>query len=137
MAEILQNEGYQGVNQRTVRFYIQSDMLPPRELIDGKLVYTDKHLDCLRAIRTMQRTGEKLSDIKASLQNVSSDSLRSINQQQYQYVKELSYNLFETSIEKVNNDISITFSSRVPNELKEQIVQNVSEFYDKHKGEIK
>lgn len=133
MVEILLSEGEE-ITLRTIRYYAQEGTLPERELIDGKLVYTDKHLNHLRAILTMKKTGKKLENIKNSLSSVTEDAISNFSSNHYHYLQDFSQNILDRTIEKVNDDIHITFSNKIDAQEKIEIVTHVLEMYKKNRG---
>ncbi len=58
-----------GVSRRTVRFYVQRDLLPPPEGLGRGAHYTDEHLARLLQIKGWQEEGVALDDICARLRH--------------------------------------------------------------------
>lgn len=58
-----------GVSRRTVRFYVQRDLLPPPEGLGRGAHYTDEHLARLLQVKAWQEEGVALDDIRARLRN--------------------------------------------------------------------
>ena len=56
-----------GVSRRTVRFYVQRDLLPPPEGLGRGARYTDEHLARLLQIKGWQEEGVALDEIRARL----------------------------------------------------------------------
>ena len=137
MAEILQEEGKTEITLRKIRYYAQTKVLPVQELVDGKLVYTDNHLDFLRALCTMKQTNQSLEQIKTSLQHDNINSWRGLakTESSYSVLHDLSTNIMEKQIEMINEDISIVFSNRMDSVVKQEILDSVVSIYTKHKGE--
>ena len=57
-----------GVSRRTVRFYVQRDLLPPPEGLGRGALYTDEHLARLLQIKVWQEEGVPLDEIHGRLQ---------------------------------------------------------------------
>lgn len=110
LAEILNSEGDESMTERRIRHYRDIDLLPPLYRIKNKNYFTENHLSYLRAMRTMQRTGESLSNIGETLMHL---EIRDWNQigKRMNYVS--SNYVLSTVVEQVNEDISVTFSDRV------------------------
>ena len=56
-----------GVSRRTVRFYVQRDLLPPPEGLGRGALYTDEHLARLLQIKAWQEEGVPLDEIHGRL----------------------------------------------------------------------
>ncbi|RUS47029.1 MerR family transcriptional regulator [Cohnella sp. AR92] len=121
ISETLQ-EHDEGMNLRTVRYYTQIGLVPPLELVGNKRVYTDSHLDYFRAIRTLSKAGESLQVIQDKLGTMSAEEIRKIGELMPFYQPN---NNHETV--KVNDDVLITLSSRIPAEMKERVINSVSQ----------
>jgi len=66
------------VHPRTVRYYIQEDLLPRPERGSGSAArYSDRHLLRLRLVKRLQRRGEPLGRIRAALEHLDDDEVRS------------------------------------------------------------
>lgn len=137
MEEILQQEGKTEITLRKIRYYAQAKVLPAQELVDGKLVYTDTHLDSLRALCTLKQTNQSLEQIKTSLKHDNINSWRSLakTESSYSVLQDLSNNIMEKQIEMVNEDISIVFSNGIDSSIKQEILDSIVSIYTKHKGE--
>lgn len=123
IAEILQNEGDAEIALRTVRHYAEIGILPERILINGRKRFTQIHLDYLRALRTMQKTGESLDNIKGTLDSLKSDNIRSIGTKMNHYSTET---LINTQTYQFSPDVSFSFSNHLSPATKERIVASVS-----------
>jgi len=65
------------VQPRTVRYYIQEDLLPRPERGSGSAArYSDRHLIRLRLVKRLQQRGEPLSRIRAALEHLDDDAVR-------------------------------------------------------------
>jgi len=53
-----------GVSRRTVRYYIQEDLLPPPYGVGRGPHYGPEHLDALRRVRSLQEAGRTLDEIR-------------------------------------------------------------------------
>jgi DNA-binding transcriptional MerR regulator len=56
-----------GVSRRTVRFYVQRDLLPPPEGLGRGALYSDEHLARLLEIKAWQEEGIPLEEIHGRL----------------------------------------------------------------------
>jgi DNA-binding transcriptional MerR regulator len=123
LTEILQNENVD-INLRTVRYYTQIELLPPLEVIGNKRVYTNKHLSYLRAILTLSKTGQSLSDIQIKLQSLSLEEIEHIGKQMTLYVSD---KILVNETHKVSDDVFITLSPKISAELKQKVIDSVSQ----------
>jgi DNA-binding transcriptional MerR regulator len=80
ITEVLQKEGV-SISLRTVRYYTQIGIIPTLELVGNKRVYTDNHLNYIRAILTLSKTGESLGDIQEKLKQLSPEDIQKIGDQ--------------------------------------------------------
>src|SRR4030095_7417294 len=108
IAEILQNDDPQ-MNLRTVRYYTQIGVVPSLELVGNKRVYTDNHLHYFRAILTLSKSGETLTQIQEKLQALSIEEINKIGEKLPFYQTEQMIN-HETHI--INEDVILSLSSR-------------------------
>ena len=58
-----------GVSRRTVRYYVQEDLLPPPFGVGRGNHYGQEHLDQLRRVKTLQESGHTLDEIRRALAN--------------------------------------------------------------------
>jgi DNA-binding transcriptional MerR regulator len=66
-------------NERTVRFYINEGLLPPRESMrDQTAVYGYQHLLLLVAVKTLQADGLPIAVIRTLIENKSDDELEEL-----------------------------------------------------------
>ncbi|GGL61741.1 MerR family transcriptional regulator [Sporolactobacillus putidus] len=122
ITELLQREGAD-IHLRTIRYYTQIGMVPPLETAGNKRVYTDNHLAYFRAILTLSKTGETLASIQQKLQALSIDEIKKIGKQMTLYQSE---NLITRETTRINDDAFITLSSNVPEQMKQKIVDSIS-----------
>ncbi len=123
IAEILQQDDPR-MNLRTVRYYTQICMVPPLELVGNKRVYTDHHIHYFRAIITLSRTGETLAAIQATLNKLSLEDIKKISQQLTLYEPS---RIIENETLKITDDVIITISPRISAELKQRVIDSVSQ----------
>ncbi|RWS39059.1 MerR family transcriptional regulator [Bacillus mycoides] len=123
VTEILQKEGA-NINLRTVRYYTQIEIVPPLELVGNKRAYTEKHLHYLRAIITLSKTGETLASIQEKLKGLSLKEIIKIGERMTFYQSD---KILEHETHKVNDDVFITLSANVSAELKQQVINSVSQ----------
>jgi DNA-binding transcriptional MerR regulator len=123
IAEILQQDEPR-MNLRTVRYYTQIGLVPPLELAGNKRVYTDRHIHYFRAIITLSRTGETLASIHETLKKLSLEDIQKISQQLTWYEAS---RIIENETLKITDDILITISPRISAELKQRVIESVSQ----------
>ncbi|MFP4977519.1 MerR family transcriptional regulator [Paenibacillus sp. CN-4] len=123
IAEFLQQDDPR-MNLRTVRYYTQIGMIPPLELVGNKRVYTDHHLEYFRAILTLSRTGETLASIQETLKKLSLEDIKKISQQ-LTWVEPS--RILENETLKITDDVFITLSPRISGELKQKVIDSVSQ----------
>ncbi|MNB93289.1 hypothetical protein D3C75_404110 [compost metagenome] len=123
IAEILQQDDPR-MNLRTVRYYTQIGMVPPLELVGNKRVYTDNHIHYFRAIITLSRTGETLASIQETLKKLSLEDIEKVSQQLTLYEPS---RIIENETLKITDDVIITISPRISAELKQRVIDSVSE----------
>ncbi|KKO54152.1 MerR family transcriptional regulator [Paenibacillus sp. DMB20] len=123
IAEILQQDDPR-MNLRTVRYYTQIGMVPPLELVGNKRVYTDNHIHYFRAIITLTRTGETLASIQETLKKLSSEDIEKISQQLTWFEPS---RIIENETLKITDDVIITISPRISAELKQKVIDSVSQ----------
>lgn len=123
ISEILQEDDTK-MNLRTVRYYTQIGMVPPLELVGNKRVYTDKHIHYFRAIITLSRTGENLASIQEKLKLLSVEEVEKIGQLMSLYSPD---RVLENETLTITDDVSITLSPRVSAELKQKVIDSVSQ----------
>ncbi|WP_281889991.1 MerR family transcriptional regulator [Paenibacillus sp. YYML68] len=123
VAEILQKDDPR-MNLRTVRYYTQIGMVPPLELMGNKRVYTDNHIHYFRAIITLSRTGETLASIQGTLKKLSLVDIEKISQQLTWYEPS---RMIENETLKITDDVMITISPRISAELKQRVIDSVSQ----------
>ncbi|WP_217582083.1 MerR family transcriptional regulator, partial [Lysinibacillus sp. GbtcB16] len=122
ITEILQKEGT-NINLRTVRYYTQIEIVPPLELVGNKRAYTEKHLHYFRAIITLSKTGETLASIQEKLKEMSLEEIIKIGERMTFYQSD---KILQHETHKVNDDVFITLSTNVSDELKQQVINSVS-----------
>ncbi|MFU1795619.1 MerR family transcriptional regulator [Paenibacillus azoreducens] len=123
VSEILQEDDPR-MNLRTVRYYTQIGIIPPLELVGNKRVYTDKHLHYFRAIMTLSRTGQTLASIQETLQNMELKDVKKISEQMALVDPS---RILENETLKITDDVIITMSPRISAELKQKVIDSVSQ----------
>ncbi|MBB6695323.1 MerR family transcriptional regulator [Cohnella xylanilytica] len=123
IAEILQQDDPR-MNLRTVRYYTQIGMVPPLELAGNKRIYTDRHLHYFRAIIALSRTGETLASIQETLKDRSMEDIEKISRQLPLYEPS---RMLENETLKITEDVIITISPRISAELKQKVIDSVSQ----------
>ena len=126
ITELLQQEEID-INLRTIRYYTQIGLLPPLEAIGNKRVYTEQHMDFLKAIVSLSKTGMSLAEIQDKLKNLTIEEIKNIGNKLFLF-KEESFLKNETI--KVNEDVFITVSSHVPKELQQEVVRAISNVFE-------
>lgn len=121
------------MNLRTVRYYTQIGMVPPLELAGNKRVYTDKHLHYFRAILTLSRTGETLSAIQDRLKELTLEEVKKISQQLVLYEPST---IIDNDTLKITDDVIITVSPRISAEVKQKVIDSVSQVLRSEGNEI-
>lgn len=114
------------MNLRTIRYYTQIGMVPPLELVGNKRVYTDKHLSYFRAIVTLAKTGKTLASIQETLKNLPMEEIERIGEQMQLLQSE---KIIENETIKVNEDVYITLSPKISAELKQKVIDSVSQVF--------
>jgi DNA-binding transcriptional MerR regulator len=112
------------MNLRTVRYYTQIGIIPPLELVGNKRVYTDKHLHYFRAILTLSMTGETLASIQEKLSGLSMEEIIRIGEKISMYK---SNGILENETHQVSEDVYLTLSPRVSAELRQKMIETVSQ----------
>ncbi|MHA6529069.1 MerR family transcriptional regulator [Paenibacillus sp. BAC0078] len=121
LAELLQQEDAD-MNLRTIRYYTQIGLLPPLELAGNKRVYTDRHLEHLRAIQTLSRSGESLANIQTKLSGLSDEEVANIGGRlRFSQPEHILQN--ETLV--VSEDIMLTVSPRISAELRSEMIETI------------
>ncbi|TXK85259.1 MerR family transcriptional regulator [Paenibacillus sp. N3.4] len=130
-AEMLQKDDPQ-MNIRTVRYYTQIGMIPPLELEGNKRGYTLDHISHFRAILTLSRSGETLSQIQEKLSGLSIDEVVKIGDKLRLYQ---SNQIVQSETHVINEDVMISMSPRISAELKTKMIQTVTKLM-KGAGEL-
>ncbi|MBE9916469.1 MerR family transcriptional regulator [Paenibacillus donghaensis] len=123
LSEILQEDDPR-MNLRTVRYYTQIGIIPPLELVGNKRVYTDKHLHYFRAIMTLSRTGQTLASIQETLKKLELKDVEKISEQMALVDPS---RILENETLKITDDVIITMSPRISAELKQKVIDSVSQ----------
>ncbi|ANE47742.1 MerR family transcriptional regulator [Paenibacillus swuensis] len=122
IADVLQNDDSQ-INLRTVRYYTQIGIIPPLELVGNKRMYTDIHLHHFRAILALSKSGETLASAQEKLKCLSMEDIIKIGENLRIYqINQLLQN--ETHV--VNEDVIISMSPRIPQELRAKMIETVA-----------
>lgn len=122
LTELLQPE-HPDLQLRTVRYYTQIGLLPPLELAGNKRVYTDLHIQYLRAILTLSRSGESLASIQQTLSGLSAGEIRKIGDHSLLYEAN---RLIQNETIAIGEDVILSISPRIPEELKTKMIDTVS-----------
>ncbi|WP_044640468.1 MerR family transcriptional regulator [Risungbinella massiliensis] len=121
LTTLLQSEGYP-IELRTVKYYAQLGILSERPKWNGRKVFVEKHLDELRAILTLKRTGKNLTEIKELLPTQTASSLKKLSSQR-SYIS-ADY-LLEYETVAVHPQINVQFHQETPEKLKTKVVQAI------------
>ncbi len=111
------------INLRTIRYYTQMGIIPPLELVGNKRVYTDKHIHYFRAILTLSKTGETLAAIHEKLGELTMEEVVKIGEKIHLYG---SNTVLTNETLEVSDDVFITVSPRISAELKQKMVDSIS-----------
>ncbi|NHM33065.1 MerR family transcriptional regulator [Neobacillus terrae] len=135
IVEQLQSEGDTEATLRMVRYYTQIGMVPDLELIGNRRMYTKKHLDYFRAIRTMSKTGQKLADIQKELQQMEPERIKRIGHQMPNFTPEklfeaIAYEPAEMEQIKLHSEVILQISSHYDAKKKEKIVAAVKKIVE-------
>ncbi|KWX70116.1 MerR family transcriptional regulator [Paenibacillus jilunlii] len=122
LADILQQEDAD-MNLRTVRYYTQIGMLPPLELVGNKRVYTDRHLECLRAILTLSKSGKSLADIQVKLAALSPEEIASLGARLRFYQPQ---HILQHETLVINDDVMLTVSPQITPEQRSEMIEAVT-----------
>ncbi|MDR0269352.1 MerR family transcriptional regulator [Paenibacillus sp.] len=123
VSEILQKDDSR-MNLRTVRYYTQIGLIPPLALVGNKRVYTEKHLHYFRAILTLSRTGQPLASIQETLKDLELQDVEKISEQMALVDPN---RILESETLKITDDVIITMSPRISAELKQKVIDSVSQ----------
>lgn len=123
IAEILQNDDPQ-INLRTIRYYTQIGIIPPLELVGNKRVYTDNHLHYFRAVLTLSKSGETLASAQQKLVGLPIEEVIKIGENLRLYQSD---QIFRSETHVLNEDVIISVSSRVSPELKNKMIETVTQ----------
>ncbi|WP_246188094.1 MerR family transcriptional regulator [Paenibacillus tengchongensis] len=107
------------MNLRKVRYYTQLGMLPPLELAGNKRVYTRRHLDHLRAILTLSKSGETLAQIQSKLETMPEAEIAGLGERLRFFQPE---HILANETLVLSEDVMLTLTPRVPAELRSEIV---------------
>jgi len=123
VAEIVQKDDPE-MNLRTVRYYTQIGIIPPLELFGNKRVYKTKHICYIRAILTLIHSGETLAAIQEKLKELSIDEISKIGENLQLY---RSKKMLTNDTHVINEDVIISMSPRIPEELRVKMVETISQ----------
>jgi DNA-binding transcriptional MerR regulator len=135
IVEQLQSEGDTEATLRMVRYYTQIGMVPDLELIGNRRMYTEKHLDFFRAIRTMSKTGKKLAEIQKELQVMEPERIKRIGHQMPNFTPEklfeaISYEPPEMEQIELHAEVILQIHSNYDAKKKEKIVAAVKKIIE-------
>ncbi|WP_150267960.1 MerR family transcriptional regulator [Paenibacillus tepidiphilus] len=122
LADILQREDPE-MNLRKVRYYTQIGMLPPLELAGNRRVYTERHLNHLRAVLTLSKSGESLAQIQSKLAGMPDEEIAGLGERLPFYQPE---HIMANETLVLSEDVMLTLSPRIPAELKAEMIAAVS-----------
>ncbi|MDK7669332.1 MerR family transcriptional regulator [Cytobacillus oceanisediminis] len=122
ITDILIKEGAD-INLRTVRYYTQLELVPPLELHGNKRVYTVKHLHYFRAVLTLSKTGETLASIQETLSDLSIDEIKGIAEQ-FSFLN--SERIVQQQLHMVNEDIYITINKHLSSDVRQKVIDSVT-----------
>jgi DNA-binding transcriptional MerR regulator len=117
----LQQEGYH-IEVRTVKYYAQIGVLSERPRVNGRRVFTEQHLEELRAILTIKKTGKNLSEIKSLISNQPRSALKKISRHSYLSAEYL----LEHETVNVHPHVTVTFHKNINPQWKEDILKYIS-----------
>lgn len=133
LVDMLNRDEGEAFTVRKVRYYAQIELLSSPELVNGKKKYTDKHLEELRAIRKLQKTGSTLDDIKTEIRGLGQKELSKVSQNAMYFSQK---SILDKNVVSINTDIALLFGNDVEDSLQEEIVRNVRQIINNHKGEL-
>lgn len=125
LADNLQQQGDTKINKRTITYYSQIGLMPDLEIVKKRRVFTEIHMDYLRAIRTLAKTGKSLKQIKSEIGEFSIEDIRRISNN-FNFYSTSQVAQHETIV--VNEQVSLLVNSNFPREKKEELVGIVSDF---------
>jgi len=110
-------------------------MVPDLELIGNRRMYTEKHLDFFRAIRTMSKTGKKLAEIQKELQVMEPERIKRIGHQMPNFTPEklfeaISYEPAEMEQIELHAEVILQIHSNYDAKKKEKIVAAVKKIIE-------
>lgn len=117
LTKILRSEGYT-VELRTVKYYAQIGVLSERPKVHGRRVFTDQHLEELRAVLTLKKTGKRLSEIKQIVSKQPTSTLRKISDHSYLSAEYI----LEHERVQVHPQIQLQFHREVDPTLKKRVI---------------
>src|SRR5690348_3078614 len=123
ISDMLQSDN-PSMNLRTVRYYTQMGIIPPLEPVGNKRVYTDTHLHYFRAILMLSKSGESLASIRDQLRELSIEAIANIGNQMPLYQPG---RILENQTHMLNDDVFITLSPRISSDLKQKVIDSVSQ----------
>jgi DNA-binding transcriptional MerR regulator len=122
VTEILQEEGID-INLRTVRYYTQIGIIPPLDLVGNQRVYTSKHLHYFRAVATLSKSGESLSNVKNLIKEMNMEEIENLAKQVpfYQLGR-----IVDQEVYKVSEDVYVTLNRNISPDTKQRVVDSVT-----------
>lgn len=131
LADLLHDEDAQ-MNLRTVRYYTQIGMLPPLELVGNKRVYTDRHLQYIRAILTLSKSGETLADIQQKLAALSQEEIAKIGEHLRLYQ---SAQLIQNETHVIADDVILSIGPSISVEMRTKVIETVARLLKEERNE--
>ncbi|MEF3303009.1 MerR family transcriptional regulator [Paenibacillus sp. GYB003] len=120
-----------GINLRTVRYYTQIGIVPPLEPVGNKRVYTQKHVDYIRAALTLSRGGETLAFIQQKLRSLPYEEVARIGESLRLY---RSKQMLDNETYAINDDVIISVSPRVSAELRSKMIETVARMIEEERN---
>ena len=135
LVETLNREEGEALTVRKVRYYAQIGVLSSPELVNGKKKYSTKHLEELRAVRRLQKTGSKLEDIKTEIKGLDASSLYKVSENAIYFSEKP---ILDKNVCEINPDVSVMLSHRTyeHDDFRDGLIQVIEGYYQKHKGEL-
>lgn len=133
IAEIISNESEEEITVRTVKYYAQMGWMPDLEVVGNKRAYTDKHLNHLRALRTLTKTGKKLSEAANELRSLDEIEVKKIGERMNYFSSNTLYNVaYSGEVFQPTEGLSVSFSSTFDEPIKKEIKEQINKILKKY-----